>query len=65
MKPICVPPKQAIWVDGVGGPGVACGPHEREELINTMTSKELRVRTDVFEVLLATVEAGGLAAGAP
>jgi hypothetical protein len=52
-------------VDGIGGPGVACGPHEREELINTMTSKELRVRTDVFEVLLATVEAGGLATGAP
>jgi hypothetical protein len=47
---------QALWLDGLVGIGEAVGPKERGELLELMKERELRVRTDTYEILLAAVD---------
>lgn len=49
-----VPWCKALWVDGLLGLGLsgALSARERSELLDVMREKEVRVRTDTFEVLL-------------
>ena len=48
--------EQALWLDGLVGIGEAVGPKERGELLELMRERELRVRTDTYEILLAAVD---------
>ena len=52
----CMPPKkQALWLDGLVGLGEGVSPKERGELLAVARERELRVRTDTLEVLLADI----------
>ena len=46
---------QALWMDGLVRIGEAVSAQERSELLDVMQDKEVHVRTDTYETLLAAV----------
>jgi hypothetical protein len=49
---------QALWLDGLVGLGDAVPARERGELLEVARERELRLRTDTLEVLLAAIGQG-------
>ncbi|KAK9820400.1 hypothetical protein WJX72_009973 [[Myrmecia] bisecta] len=52
---IC-PAAKALWLDGFASLTEQMSDKERSELLDIMRDKDLRIRTDVYEVLLAAME---------
>ena len=52
---ICPWSKQ-LWLDGLRSLGSVLSPREMGELLDIMREKELRIRTDVYEILLQEAE---------
>jgi hypothetical protein len=48
-------PSQALWLDGLVDVGEAVSARERSELMEVMCEKELRLRTDTYEILLEAI----------
>ena len=46
---------QALWLDGLVSIGETVSAQERSELLDVMQDKEVHVRTDTYEILLAAV----------
>ena len=46
---------QALWMDGLVSIGAAVSEQERAELMDLMQDREVHVRTDTYEMLLATI----------
>lgn len=56
---------QALWLDGLVGLGDSVSGKERGELLEVARERELRLRTDTLEVLLAHIgQAQALEGGA-
>ena len=51
---------QALWMDGLVSIGEAVSTQERGELMDVMQDKEVHVRTDTYEMLLASVAEKGV-----
>jgi hypothetical protein len=51
------PWSQALWLGGLGAAAGAMGGKELGELLGIMADKEVRQRTDLYEVMLAALEA--------
>mmetsp|Transcript_3935 Transcript_3935/g.9400 ORF Transcript_3935/g.9400 Transcript_3935/m.9400 type:complete len:710 (+) Transcript_3935:274-2403(+) len=54
------PWSKALWLDGVHNLRSQFSPREAEELLETCREKEVFLRTDVFEVLLAAMDSEAL-----
>lgn len=51
----CMLPGQVLWLDGLVGLGEGVSAKERGELLEVARERELRIRTDTLEVLLADI----------
>lgn len=47
---------KALWADGFRKLGLILSAKEQSEFVDIMREKELRIRTDVYEILLEDAE---------
>jgi len=55
--------RQALWLDGLARARALLAPRERQELLDVARERGVRMRTDVYEALLAAVDPAALLGG--
>ncbi len=46
---------QALWMDGLVSLGDVVSARERADLMDVMRERDVRIRTDTYEILLETI----------